>query len=574
MESIFLAQQRQKPSLLLLLAILSLFTFAGNRERLPLWVTLRIIGCGAAMVAAYHYKQELSEEASSQGDARWLDALEEVRQGYQRQLQSLQARQHQQVQGYQQQFQGQLAHYKNLIAQLEQKLEMAQSSSFEQLETYRDQLAIERDRLHKERDGIAQERSLLDEHYAQQQQTLEALQESLDERQRAIEHEYRQQLDLANQQLAHREADLDAREQAMLEAFEAEWSKREEFYARIAQAAINESQSLKQPDYPQGHTHEELLACEAIRCLYDNGIVVKDPVVKGLKGGKFELRFKVLPLLVDSVIATPTRSLAEAYKRIEKDLLRPLQLAVRGCSTKPTIEPIDGGMMLIFDVSGTDWDAIEQERKAQLEAIADPAPTHLPAFIKENPQICLMGDTGEGKTTLLNNLIALMAEEFEGRASLVLTNPKPNEETDLSKLKYSDFETSIFGLLEAATEILYRLSINNRELLKRKRVPDNPLPQWDPVIYFFDEFSEIAGVWNRCKEPVMEEVLNEFERSLPVEKRFAMDFIRMRVSPGTFAADLLKFCWRVGRTEKVKVLIAGQNLKAGTLSVTIQDLHL
>jgi len=36
---------------------------------------------------------------------------------------------------------------------------------------------------------------------------------------------------------------------------------------------------------------------------------------------------------------------------------------------------------------------------------------------------------------------------------------------------------------------------------------------------------------------------------------------------------LLKFCWCIGRTEKVKLLIAGQNLKAGTIGTNVQDLH-
>jgi hypothetical protein len=71
----------------------------------------------------------------------------------------------------------------------------------------------------------------------------------------------------------------------------------------------------------------------------------------------------------------------------------------------------------------------------------------------------------------------------------------------------------------------------------------------------------------------MESILNEFEESLPYEKRNVMSLIRMRVSPSTFVTDLLKFGWRVGRSEMVKVLIAGQNLKASVLGVTIQDLQ-
>ena len=59
-------------------------------------------------------------------------------------------------------------------------------------------------------------------------------------------------------------------------------AEREEFWSNVAEAAIQESQNLKQPDYPQGHTHEELLASEAIRCLHDHSIIVKSPVVRPL----------------------------------------------------------------------------------------------------------------------------------------------------------------------------------------------------------------------------------------------------------------------------------------------------
>ena len=91
----------------------------------------------------------------------------------------------------------------------------------------------------------------------------------------------------------------------MLQGFEREWAEREAFYAQIADAALQESHSLKQPDYPLGHSHEELLACEAIRCLYEHGIISKNPVVQGLPNGRFALRFKVLPVLIDGKITDP-----------------------------------------------------------------------------------------------------------------------------------------------------------------------------------------------------------------------------------------------------------------------------
>ncbi|GEM_PF-1400102 len=555
---------RQANHTLTLFALLSLLTFVGINDKPNrwFWVSLRLLGCGAALAAVYGYTQD--ERAGVQHDehTRLLDASSEIRDGYEWQ------RYHQQLQ-----YQRQIEQYETTIAQLQAQLQTAEESNFERLEAEKERLALDYHRLLAERDRLTQEQALLEAHHDARQEALELQRQAIDARESELEKSFQEQVELERTRLRAKEDALEQREQSMLQGFEREWAEREAFYAQIADAALQESHSLKQPDYPLGHSHEELLACEAIRCLYEHGIISKNPVVQGLPNGRFALRFKVLPVLIDGKITTPIRSLGEAFKRIERELIKPLRIAVRGCCADPQVEPIDSGLQLTFDVSGTDWEALEQARQAKADTIAEPDPSHLTAFVQANPQICLMGDSGEGKTTLINHLAHLMEVALGGVAELSIVNPKPNEDTDLSKLKYADFETAIFGLLAAATEILSRLDGNTSALLQRREDPHHPLPQFVPTIYFFDEFSELAGVWNKCKPEVMAEVLDQFETMLAPEKRQAMAFIRKRVSPSTFAADLLKFCWRVGRTEKVKLLIAGQNLKAGTIGTTIQDLH-
>lgn len=550
--------------ILTVLALLSLFSFVGIGDRANqwFWLSLRVLGWGAAIAAVVGYHQTETDTATLAEHAYLLDAINEVKQGYEWQQVQLQLA-HQQA----------LAQYEQAIAHLHAQLQAAEVANFDQMEAAKDQLALEQERLQQLRDRLAQEQALLDEHFHDQQQALEARAQALTEREGQLTADLQAQIEAERDRLQQQEDALNERERLMLQQFEQEWAAREDFYGAIAQAAINESASLKQPDLPTGTSPEELLAREAIRCLYEHGIVVKKPFVRPLPASRFELHFEVLPVLVDGTRSTPIRSTGEALKQIAKDLLKPLRIAVPGCCADPSIEPIPGGLKLVFDVSGTDWTALARERQAQASAIADPDPSHLAIFIKENPQICLMGDSGEGKTTLINHLIALMAQEFGDDVGLILTNPKPNEDTDLSTLKYADFDASIFGLLEAATEILYRLQLNTSALLERRTIPAHPLPVFTPLIYFFDEFSEIAGVWNRCKPEIMAEVLDDFTRCLPPEKLHVMDFIRKRVSPGSFAGDLLKFCWRVGRSEKVKLLIAGQNLKASSIGVLVTDLH-
>ncbi|MBD2094246.1 hypothetical protein H6F90_03675 [Trichocoleus sp. FACHB-591] len=558
------ARDRPSNHVLVVLALLSLFSFVGigDRSHQWLWVSLRVVGCGAALSAAYGYSQEEETIQSTDEHTRLLEVANEVREGYEWQQYNLQL-----------QHQREIEQYEQVLAQLQTQLQAAEVVNFDQMEAERERLALDYDRLQKERERLTQEQALLEEHYDRQQQALEAREAALREQEEAFEAAMREQIAQERDRLQAQEDALNERERLMLQHFEQEWAEREEFYAAIADAAVQESYSLKKPDLPRGTSHEELLAREAIRCLYEHGIVVKKPFVRPLPRDRFELCFEVLPVLVDGKLSTPIRSSGEALKKIEKDLLKPLRIAVPGCCADPIAEPIDGGLKLTFDVSGTDWEALERDRKARADAIHDPDPSHLATFVKENPQICLMGDSGEGKTTLINNLILLMEQDLGENVGLILTNPKPNEETDLSKLKYADFDSSIFGLLEAATEILYRLDLNTNALLERRTIPDNPLPIFTPLIYFFDEFSEIAGVWNRCKPEVMEEVLDEFAATLPPEKLHVMDFIRKRVSPSSFAGDLLKFCWRVGRSEKVKLLIAGQNLKASSIGVLITDLN-
>ena len=74
--------------------------------------------------------------------------------------------------------------------------------------------------------------------------------------------------------------------------------------------------------------------------------------------------FEVLLVLVDGKLSTPIRSSGEALKKVEKELLKPLRIGVPGCYADPIAEPIDGGLKLTFDVSGTDWEALDQEGPA------------------------------------------------------------------------------------------------------------------------------------------------------------------------------------------------------------------
>ncbi len=78
---------RQSNHLLTLLALLSLFSFVGigDRQNQWLWLSFRIVGCGAALSAAYGYCKEEEDIQTTDENTRLLDAASDIRQGYERQ---------------------------------------------------------------------------------------------------------------------------------------------------------------------------------------------------------------------------------------------------------------------------------------------------------------------------------------------------------------------------------------------------------------------------------------------------------------------------------------------------------
>ncbi len=199
----------------------------------------------------------------------------------------------------------------------------------------------------------------------------------------------------------------------------------------------------------------------------------------------------------------------------------------------------------------------------------EPSENHFQIFLEKAHQLSLTGATGDGKTALITNIVGLFNEILGGNSELVITNPKPSKSSiSLGNAKYLGFKKSIFGLLEAATEITYRLWLNQQAIEQGKA-----LPNYSPKIYFFDEYSEIAARWNKVNKSVFEKTLTAFKNQLdPKYKRIFESEMEEFLSPNNFASELLKFIWRVGRSEKVKSLIAGQNLMPNVLGVNKIDL--
>ena len=155
-----------------------------------------------------------------------------------------------------------------------------------------------------------------------------------------------------------------------------------------------------------------------------------------------------------------------------------------------------------------------------------------------------------------------------GNAELIVVNPKPSEGSAvLGKAKYSNFKTSVYGLLEAAVEVQYRLNLNEQSTDRGE-----PFPDHQPLIFFFDEYSQIAAKWNSVTADKFERVIEEFRLTLDSQRQAVLAEIVEDLKPTKFASELLRFCWQVGRSEKVKLLISGQNLMPSVLGINQLDL--
>ncbi|MCP6761186.1 MAG: hypothetical protein NHB32_21150, partial [Fischerella sp. CENA71] len=129
---------------------------------------------------------------------------------------------------------------------------------------------------------------------------------------------------------------------------------------------------------------------------------------------------------------------------------------------------------------------------------------------------------------------------------------------------------SVFGLLEAALEIQYRIHVNEQAFLKGEEIKD-----FDPIVFFIDEINLIFTRWKSINEADLENVLDRFADTLSGERlEYFNQFMRIELGnyKQQFAKKLLLFIWQTGRSLRVKSLIAGQNLQPGSFGMMVNDL--
>lgn len=217
--------------------------------------------------------------------------------------------------------------------------------------------------------------------------------------------------------------------------------------------------------------------------------------------------------------------------------------------------------------------AKEQAKEQSKNPLAFLKPSDaLLTFVRDAYHVGLWGETGTGKSTAISNIIGGMLRELGGTPNIRTTIPKIDADTSkmFSSVDWLGVRNSIFGLLEAALEIQFRIYLNEQAFLKGEDIKD-----FDPVLFFVDEINMIFTRWGSINEADAENVLERFELTLSGDRLiYFQNFMKLELMnyKNQFAKRLVLFVWQTGRSLRVKSLIAGQNLKPGAFNMMKMDI--
>ena len=200
-------------------------------------------------------------------------------------------------------------------------------------------------------------------------------------------------------------------------------------------------------------------------------------------------------------------------------------------------------------------------------------PSALIDFVKDAYHVGLWAETGSGKTTAISNIIGGMIKVLGDKPEIRLTIPKIDESTQkiFPRVDWLGVPKSVFGLLEAAVEILYRIYVNEHAYLAGEEIK-----AFNPILFFIDEINMIFTRWGKVNEADIVEALDKFSETLSGERlEYFNTYMRTELLnyKNEFAKRLLLFIWQTGRSLNVKSLVAGQNLQPGAFRMMKGDLH-
>jgi energy-coupling factor transporter ATP-binding protein EcfA2 len=409
---------------------------------------------------------------------------------------------------------------------------------------------------------ITERQKALDEWAAQIKADKEEIDRILPDLQQKLDEEVKRINETANEKIKEIAEDCNERIKLALEDRNKAHDVWKQHYMVMAGKQIEENQRLKKVVYSPGRHWYEDKADKVIEFLNLNEIPVdyyQALPTPDEKGFYVELEPKF-----------GKEALPEVYTKISNDgIKQALKGIITDCKHKPSIECANKRIKLTFVMNSPDY--VGELEKASGQAARSQQRDQFKEFLEKTSQVALLGTTGGGKTELLKNIVGAFTQLMGNKPQLIITNGKASRSSrELGVAKYNSVETAIFGLLEAAVEITYRIKLN--ELAEKENPDDPPYPDHEPIIYLFDEYSEIATKWNSVTKKRMEAVIEEFRFNLDRKRQEILDSLLEDISPKKFAPTLLNTVWRLGRSEKVRAIVAGQNLQPAVLGMFKMDL--
>lgn len=276
---------------------------------------------------------------------------------------------------------------------------------------------------------------------------------------------------------------------------------------------------------------------------------------------------------------SPSMATGTIYTELTRSsALSILQSKIPGCHNPVELTLGRESDQLVFTIDLSAESQAEKQAQQQFQReyhVPQTQDAHLLEFIKDSLHINLSASTGRGKTTLLDfiisNLKKLMGDDVEIR----YVNPKPDRRYKGIKVDFIGVDDSILGLFEAAIEIVYRVELNNDVLREGQNLPEHLRPAFKKYrnrFYLVDEINALVGYFKSWTAKSRAYFLDEIPGRLDLDdERLAAfnQYLKPKLGAASMVTDVLKIVWRLGRSENIKLLIAGQNLMPSQMGANV-----
>lgn len=546
--------KKQRPVILwtlFLVGIISLFTIHIQKKELKLarliLVTTSAL-CGTKLLRDYRTPSRLEQEANRVDSMQaYLEERERALQAeVEAKIKSLESQKESTIKALQSEEVGRRAKLEKELAVLREQIEKESAAHrqrlFEEKDRHDQQLYLERQKF-----DLEYQRSC-DELKYREKEIHEVLNK---EREEAIK--FQQQLE------SQLQAAADVQTQQYNQALESLQLRYEEQIRNLTdQLAV-----AKAPKLPRGIRHIDEVARQVISVLYEYGCPVDFEEGDSVPGRE-HIWVCLRPEIDEST-----------FKKAVKQLPHRL----RGVYGEPELVFSDGYCEIILNVdkeSQKSIPGVDGVGKDKNE-IVPPPPNWFEKAIKESFHYFVSGSTGSGKSVLIDNLGALalqiLQEKPEEEVEIIIIDPKFGSESDWQingkeiLPQYQNYNPAIQhdSFWGAAQEGIIKMGLAARERLElgaQAKRNKQKAPIKNPQLWIFDEAADLMSRTAAEWEFVYDEAGIE---ELPGGCTSGEDLKRL-------LASSTKSALRLGRSEKVKVVIIGQSDLVSTYQLNKPDL--